>query len=404
MGYFFALIAPVAGLHTEFLNYWHFPNISMDASASPGGCSGIWDTYSTPGCHQADPRSGCSPLGINMTSSDLELAKHVCDRYSDCQYFNGWQGSGWPGAIGRYYDCPTYDTFIKMRGGAGVESGSLYFPETEYLRIPKHVNTECRATARMNTSTPDQIHQACEALASCDGFILRNGAAGGVLCEFNDSPGCCDSFLKLPVPSRAVAEPRQTPANAPVHSNVGAAFPGYITWSNLTMQYSPDSPPAAPGLPNYSYACNEYPTPGAGKEAMNDADLAMHICDQYDRCKWFNGCNSSKLPVSTPYAYPGCIGFWLGHEMYDTHLKQGVVKEIVNGSLYSSTRYARFTGMNAFCLKQAEYSEPPDMIKLKCDAEPKCDGFSARHDATSGFTCQLDRGHPECDSHLKMDK
>ena len=92
-----------------------------------------------------------SPLA-NKTAGDLELAKHLCDRYTDCQWFNGWGHD--PGAIGRYSDCPAYDTFIRQREGRIIERGSLYFPTTEYLRIPGHVNTFCQATVHMNASTP----------------------------------------------------------------------------------------------------------------------------------------------------------------------------------------------------------------------------------------------------------
>merc|ERR1711964_114469 len=114
---------------------------------------------------------------------------------------------------------------------------------------------------------------------------------------------------------------------------------GLLPWHNTVM----DGALAVPLSTDYTTP-EDLPSNGGncnGPNAMNDLDLAKHICDSYSACQWFNGCNN---------VFPGNMGYWVQDTAYDTYIKN-TTGTVVKGSTYfPKSRYLN-TGADIWCDK-----------------------------------------------------
>ena len=164
----------------------HFCNVSMERSI--------------PYVSNVTPGDGAEPLGAKQTAADLELAKHICDRYEHCRWFNSHRSRGvdYPGAIGRWSFNSSWDTYLKNTTGT-VVSGSAYFA-TKYLHI-SDLNVFCERIDMTESMPADVWVARCKGRASCHGFTVHNDllySSRGFLCAFDNVGGPFDSFLRLP--------------------------------------------------------------------------------------------------------------------------------------------------------------------------------------------------------------
>jgi len=185
---FILCIAHTAALDKEYSGYYHFKGVSMDLGPPKGYTDNV---YVTPG-------DGAHPLGYQKTRADLELAKHLCDVYPECQWFDS--GGGYPGSIGWYNVNVTVDTYIKNITGPIVK-GSTYY-DNMYMFI-SGVDIFCNKIAGPWQLPPDQVKAQCDQLTTCDGFTVKNDLSSGFLCQFNSHCATCESFVKLPIIGRA---------------------------------------------------------------------------------------------------------------------------------------------------------------------------------------------------------
>ena len=183
-----ACFVPVAALNKEYPGYYHFSNLAMDHYSN--------NVYVTPG-------DGAHDLGYRRSLTDLDLAKHLCDRYDSCLWFDG-QGLGpsseliYPGGIGWWTTDSTQDIYIKNTSGT-VVAGSTYF-NTKYLNVHDHRNVLCYKVAGPWALPPDDIKKQCDQLLTCDGFTVKNDLSTGFLCQF-ETPSvgrAFGSYIKLP--------------------------------------------------------------------------------------------------------------------------------------------------------------------------------------------------------------
>ena len=184
-----ALLAGLVGvdaLATDYDGYFHFKAVSMDGTVSP--LPGTWNSYVTPG-------DGALPLGYQQQDADLALAKHLCDEYDSCKWFNGDAGS-YPGSIGWWKTDATQDTYIKNTTGTVVPG---YLQQNSYLHLSVGLDIWCDKIAGPWQLPPDAVKAQCDQLATCDGFTVMNDLSSGFLCAFNMSLPGRETFIKLPV-------------------------------------------------------------------------------------------------------------------------------------------------------------------------------------------------------------
>ena len=189
-----ALLAGLVGadaLATDYDGYFHFKAVSMDGTVSP--LPGTWKEYVTPG-------DGALPLGYQQQDADLALAKHLCDEYDSCKWFDGRTGSGgsYPGDIGWWNTDATQDTYIKNTTGTVVPG---YLQQNSYLMLPDGpfgLSIWCGKIAGPWQLPPDAVKAQCDQLATCHGFTVMNDLSSGFLCAFEAVP-TAGSFIKLPV-------------------------------------------------------------------------------------------------------------------------------------------------------------------------------------------------------------
>lgn len=127
-------------------DYILLENRDMDSSWS--GKSHRWNQYVVPGyAGGVSPSPKSVALGHEKTDADLELAKHLCDRYDSCDHFNSLHyvgpGSGgspsdyipaYPGEIGSFKPQPKADTYLKGSIGE-VVPGSCAYPCARYFHL-----------------------------------------------------------------------------------------------------------------------------------------------------------------------------------------------------------------------------------------------------------------------------
>jgi len=131
--------------------------------------------------------------------NDLDLAKHICDRYDECHWFDGDEDFGtYPGAMGRYHIDESVDTYIKKKWK--VVEGSLYFPDTRYLNIGERDIWCNRYKEVTGQSITDMKKQCDDDRSGCDGFTLDEKAGSGFLCKWvvEEREGSLDGHVKIP--------------------------------------------------------------------------------------------------------------------------------------------------------------------------------------------------------------
>lgn len=172
-----------SALNQDYGGYFHFKSVSMRMEDPH-----TFNQYVTPG-------DGANALGFEKMTADIDLAKHLCDRYPSCMWFNG--DGGFPGSIGWWNSDPSHDTYIKNTTGA-IVSGSSYY-NTHYLHLnEKGANCHCELIAGPWQLPPDQVKQQCDQLAACQGFTVKNDLSSGFLCSFSAYTIPYDTFIKLP--------------------------------------------------------------------------------------------------------------------------------------------------------------------------------------------------------------
>ena len=442
---FLAVLACVIGadaIDKEYPGYFHFKDLSMvDGRPTP---SFQCNAYVTPG-------DGAHDLGYQKTEADLALAKHLCDEYDSCMFFNG-DSTGYPGCIGWWNANATVDTYLKNTTGTVVPG---YFHQNSYLNLPAGYNIFCNKIAGPWALPPDQVKAQCDELTTCEAFIVKNDLSSGFLCKFRAGD---NSFIKLPS-SALTYGIRNAPKVAPPtprHDDAAvlAEYDGYYQFKgNLSRGtrcpadrphlYGDDqagyyccewpaidtcAPPAGASnvyeccvLPGSDQGCqgtprcgtnpknetlpysifNSYVTPGDGANPLgaqktpSDLALAKHFCDQYDSCAWFDSCTG----------YPGAIGWWNPAPTQTTYLKHSA-GTVVPGSSYFDTEYMRIPGVEVYCnLLAGPWKLPPDQVKAQCDQLATCHGFTVMNDLSSGFLCAFtDHGDHEAvyESFLKL--
>jgi hypothetical protein len=110
----------VCALNKDYSGYFHFANVVPDKGAATS------NEYVTPG-------DGANALGYQGTGADLDLAKHICDRYDSCMWFN--RDTGFPGSIGWW------------------NQGSVQYLKTRISRIPQDMWLAVRAISITSTYT-----------------------------------------------------------------------------------------------------------------------------------------------------------------------------------------------------------------------------------------------------------
>ena len=197
-------------------DYILLENRDMDSSWS--GKSHRWNQYVVPGyAGGVSPSPKSVALGHEKTDADLELAKHLCDRYDSCDHFNSLHyvgpGSGgspsdyipaYPGEIGSFKPQPKADTYLKGSIGE-VVPGSCAYPCARYFHLT-NVSSQKKTRGWCNRiangpaagSSVDTIKAACDANAACDGFTVMKDLSSSFLCAFEVCPtGPADVFIKM---------------------------------------------------------------------------------------------------------------------------------------------------------------------------------------------------------------
>ena len=165
-------------------------------------------------------------------------------------------------------------------------------------------------------------------------------------------------------------------------------FVGYYHFPSVSM-----------GPPTGTY--NYYVSPGDGAQSLGagksaaDLDLALHMCDNYPQCQWFNGA----------YSFPGAIGWYNANTSVDTYIKNST-GPIISGSKFwgGTTTYMQLpSSMNIWCDKIAgPWSLPPALVKDQCDTSSTCQGFIVKTDLSSGFLCAFNENDQPYSSYLKL--
>jgi len=76
--------------------FFHWPALTMDVDMNTKDDTRPWTYYFEP--TELSGGVGCNGPHIN----DLDIAKHICDRYDACHWFDGDSDFGtYPGAMGR---------------------------------------------------------------------------------------------------------------------------------------------------------------------------------------------------------------------------------------------------------------------------------------------------------------
>ena len=170
-----AMAAAAAG------GFFHWKDLTMDVDMNVNVDSGDdrpWTYYFEP--TELHGGVGCnSPNHIN----DLDLAKHICDRYDECHWFDGDDDFGkYPGAMGRYKHNPEWETFVKKKWK--VVQGSLYFPDTKYLNIG-NADIWCNKYEEARGLSIAAMKSKCAgARAGCDGFSIKTDGSEGFFCKW----------------------------------------------------------------------------------------------------------------------------------------------------------------------------------------------------------------------------